>query len=252
MMKKQFLFFLVFIGISRLSLATDYIYEFIKGNELYERGQYVEAAELYRGILKAGKHSPELYYNLGNAEFKSGNLAEAIVAYERAHRLDPGNEDIQHNLVFAHARTVDKIPVEESFFLYEYIDIMASAMSAAKWAFVQIAFMLIALIFIAIYTFSKSQNTRKYSFYGALGLFGVSIFVFFLALHVHHKMNVAEGIVITDIADIKAEPSDQSTKLFNLHAGTKVKVQETNGAWYYIKLSGDKKGWIYSSKLELL
>lgn len=252
MMKRYFLLILIFVLTARFASATDYIYEFMKANEFYEKGQYNEAIDMYNGILKSGKHSAELYFNLGNANYKNGSLAQAIVAYERAQRLDPADEDIRHNLTLAYTKTVDKIPVAEPFFLYALIDELACKLSAPKWAFVQLFFLIGAVLLMLVFTFSKFPNLRKNAFYGALGLFGVSVIVFFMALHVHHKMNVQEGVIVTDIADVKAEPSENSTKLFNLHAGTKVSVSETNGAWYYVKLSGDKKGWVYSSKLEML
>jgi tetratricopeptide (TPR) repeat protein len=252
MMKKSIFLLVIFALVVRLASATDYIYEFLKANEFYEKGQYNEAIDVYNGILKAGKHSAELYYNLGNAYYKDGNLAQAIVAYERAQRLNPADEDIRHNLALAYTKTVDKIPVAEPFFLYAFIDELACKLSAPKWAFVQLFFLIGTVLLMFVFTFSKFPNLRKNAFYGALGLFGISVLVFFMALHVHHKMNVQEAVIITDIADVKSEPTENSTKLFNLHAGTKVNVSEMNGAWYYIQLSGDKKGWVYSSKIEML
>ena len=81
-----------------------------EGNELYRQGDYFEAAARYENVLKQGIRNGFLYYNLGNAYFKAGEIGRSVLAYERALRLVPGDEDVRVNLRFVNAMKVDREP----------------------------------------------------------------------------------------------------------------------------------------------
>lgn len=67
-----------------------------KANEAYERGDYEEAAELYRSAIELEPDNPRLYYNLGNALAQSGNFDEAARAYDQYRNMteDAGEESL--------------------------------------------------------------------------------------------------------------------------------------------------------------
>jgi tetratricopeptide (TPR) repeat protein len=73
---------------------------FEEANRLYEQGKYEEAAAAYLKIVDSGVVSPAVYFNLGNAYFKSGQLGMAIVSYRKAQQLAPRDPDIRANLQF--------------------------------------------------------------------------------------------------------------------------------------------------------
>ena len=61
------------------------------------------------GIIENGYHSSEVYYNLGNANYKIGNVAEANFYFEKANMLSPNDKMIMNNLEFAKNMTMDSI-----------------------------------------------------------------------------------------------------------------------------------------------
>ena len=80
-----------------------------KANTAYINGDFHAAADTYEELLSRGVSSMKLYYNLGNAYFKDDRIGKAILYYNRALRLAPGNDDIRYNLSVAEARTKDNI-----------------------------------------------------------------------------------------------------------------------------------------------
>ena len=66
---------------------------FDKGNDLYNQGRYLEATESYSDIIKDGKHSSELYYNMGNSYYKLNDIANSIFYFEKSLLLDPNNNE---------------------------------------------------------------------------------------------------------------------------------------------------------------
>lgn len=86
----------------------------------YAKEDYSKAIELYEGLLKSNGESAAIYYNLGNAYYKSGKTAPAILNYERALLLEPGDSDIRFNLQMARQKSVDKIEPVGEFFLSKW------------------------------------------------------------------------------------------------------------------------------------
>ncbi|HEU4495424.1 MAG TPA: tetratricopeptide repeat protein, partial [Flavobacterium sp.] len=127
---------------------------FDKANELYRKDKFQDAAKEYETILKSGKHSPELYFNLGNAYYKLNKTAPSIYNYEKALQLDPGYEDARNNLQFAQNMTIDDIkPVEKAGYGKVLDDFVASR-SYDGWAKIAIASSFAFLLFFIIYYFS--------------------------------------------------------------------------------------------------
>ena len=142
---------------------------------------YEQAAELYQQVIDAGLVAPELYYNLGNAYFKQHNIPMAILNYERALQLDPGNEDIKYNLELARTYVSDKIETLPRFFLVEWYHWFLERMSSDGWArFSVIAFM-VGLLLLTLFVFSKRFIWRKTGYLGDY-CFVLFVIVFFLRL----------------------------------------------------------------------
>src|SRR3989442_2159968 len=91
---------------SALAHADDVSSGFDQANKLYEQGKFAEAAASYERILQGGQASAALYFNLGNALFKSGQTGLAILNYRRAEQLAPRDPDIRANLQFARNSTM--------------------------------------------------------------------------------------------------------------------------------------------------
>ena len=81
---------------------------YIQAGELYGSGDYSGAAAIYRKLYEEGYRSGDLLYNAGNAFFRSGDNASAILFYERAKLRAPADEDIEYNLQIARSRVTDR------------------------------------------------------------------------------------------------------------------------------------------------
>jgi tetratricopeptide (TPR) repeat protein len=95
------LLLLVLLAGPGVTYGADQPVEFEQGNAHFADQQFDEAIAAYESVLQQGVESASLYYNLGNAYFKAGDLGRSILNYLRAQRLEPGNADIDHNLEFA-------------------------------------------------------------------------------------------------------------------------------------------------------
>src|SRR3974390_2710102 len=106
-MKPRLLLLLIWLTtLARMSSAgvlapTGIANTFDGANRLYEEGKYTDAVRAYQTLVQSGTVSPALYFNFGNALFKSGQIGRAIAAYRQAALLTPRDPDVRANLQFA-------------------------------------------------------------------------------------------------------------------------------------------------------
>ena len=126
-----------------------------KADSAYINNDFASAVYLYENILTNQGEAADIYYNLGNSYFKMDNIAKAILNYEKALVLNPGNGDIRFNLELAQSKTVDKVTPMSEVFLVTWIKDLTNTMSEKGWAKAGIITFILALFCLALYFFSK-------------------------------------------------------------------------------------------------
>ena len=134
-MKKLSLLLIGLIGYIQFAVAATTKAE---ADEAYQKEKFSEAASLYEEILQTQGESADIYYNLGNAYFKLKNTAKAVLNYERALLLNPGDADIRFNLGMARSKTVDKITPTAEVFIVTWHKSLVNMMSEQSWGYVGI------------------------------------------------------------------------------------------------------------------
>lgn len=222
---------------------------FAQANADYAKGNYAEAASKYEQII-ADSPSAEAYYNLGNAYFKQGELAQSILSYERALRINPSYDDAKHNLLFAQSRIVDNIEDTHSFFLSNWLKVIRNACSEQTWIILSIALFIVMLIGFFLFAFSQTVWVRKTAFYSSVVALVISVVACVNAGSLHQRDTLqAEAIIIQGIVNAKSSPDRSGTDLFTVHEGTKVEITETIGNWCCIHV-GNYIGWMPLAYLE--
>lgn len=222
---------------------------FTEANEQYAAGNYADAATLYQQILSE-QPSAVVYYNLGNAYFKQGELAQAILAYERSLRLDPSNKDARHNLRFAESRITDNISDNQAFFLSTFLTNVRNRLQQSTWTWLSIVAFALLMAGLLMFLLTAEPAMRKTGFSVAVVMLLVSLFAFFAASSLNRRDTAREEAVITQgVVNAKASPDRSGTELFTLHEGTKVYIKETLGEWCNISV-GNYQGWILLNNLE--
>ncbi|HSN50395.1 MAG TPA: tetratricopeptide repeat protein, partial [Bacteroidales bacterium] len=198
--------------------------EFVaRGNKAYTDGFYADAVVSYKKVIASGYESPELYYNLGNAYFKLNEFPNAILYYEKAMKLDPGNEDIDFNLRIANSKIFDKIePIPELFYKRWYSSLIG-LMSVDGWAWMGIILFVASLVLGMLYFVTSGLFFRKTGFIGGISLMILAlIFIFFAYDGFNRTRHDREAIIMNPTITVKSSPDEKSVDLFVLHEGTKV------------------------------
>ena len=231
--------------ISALAFAQS---DFDAANAAYADGRYDEAATLYQAMIDEQPNAT-LYYNLGNAQFKKGELAQAILAYERALRLEPNHKDAQYNLAFAQSRITDNI-VEQDFFVSSWARAVRNSLSESTWLILSISLFVLALVGLLLFLLGREPWLRKTAFHVAWVALLFSLIAGLNAASLHKRDTLRNEAIITQgVVNAKSSPDRSGTDLFTVHEGTKVLIRETIGEWSNISV-GSNEGWIRTNCLE--
>lgn len=221
------------------------------GNEAYRQGNYDIAIDYYGLALSSGYASADLYYNLGNAYYRTEQMGPAILNYERALRLKPAMRDARENLALAESRTVDRIAVLPQFFLVRWVDAVCTALSPAAWRMVWLV--LLALLIVAVVAFRRSRRaaTRKGTFAAAvLGLLLFLLASWLLLRSTAHYNAHSRAVVMPPAVTVKSSPETGSVDKMILHEGTVVTIGDSLSGWYKITIADGTTGWCVSTDIE--
>lgn len=203
-------------------------------------------------ILASGQESVQIYYNLGYSYYKSGELAKAILNFERAHRLAPSDEDIIYNLKQAYVMT-DKLQEVEQVFFVRWWDSLCNTMSSDGWAVMFVVVFILMLAGIAVFIFLDNISLRKTGFFSALFLLAVAIFS--LSISIRQRDNIVnskDAIIMKASVTLSTAPDENGSELVVLHAGTKVHILSRLGEWCEVRLKDGNVGWIKASFIEVI
>ena len=224
-----------------------------EADSAFARQHYQQAIKCYEALLKQGV-SAELYYNLGNAYYRSDNYTRAILNYERALLLSPGDGDIRHNLQLARQKTTDKQIPSADFFLVTWYRTLVNIMGVDAWAWTALLALTLAIVLFLVYLFSQRIGLQKVGFFGALTLLALFLLANLFAFHQKHALTNRTGaIVIASETSVKSTPAQNGTDLFRLHEGTKVEITDNSMKdWKEVRLPDGKEGWIDVKALEVI
>lgn len=250
MMKKLLYLFIFFISLSAIS-QNEALFE--QGKELYKNGKYQQAVDAWMKILDNGEHSAELYFNLGNAQYKLNNIGPSVYYYEKALQLSPNDSDIKNNLAFAENARIDAIePLPKTIFSKWY-HAVSGIFTFNGWAVGAVVFSILFVLFFLLYYFSYSEKKKRLLFTSSM----LSIFLLIASLTMafltyNDVKNDQPAIIFSEEIEIKSEPNMGSNVAFTLHEGTKVQITAQDGNWYRIALADGKDGWIPATELKQL
>lgn len=249
---------------------SGYSANFELADSAYMKNNFEEAAILYSQIIEQEGVSAGILYNLGNTYYRLGKDGEAMLCYERAKKLDPGNRQIAENLNFLRNRVIDEnkgslggksvnMEPDQETFMEGIYRMIAIDSSSNGWAvFAAMAFILF-LLAVAMYMFTPNVLARKTGFFsGITFLFFTVVFLIFAFLGAHQYEREDEAIVMTFTTQLLHEPKNTSqTATTPLHKGTKLKILETKKGedgteWIKVKLNSENIGWLKKEGIEII
>jgi len=216
-----------------------------QANQDYSSDNFTAAVTIYDSVLRSGYESAALYFNLGNAHFKLGNIPAAILNYEKARKLDPTDENILFNLKLANSRIIDKMEPLPEFFLRSWMKSARDIFPSDQWAEIAIAVFIMALVSGVIFIISRTVLLRKISFWSGIVFVTFMIAALFFSISGYRQYSrQSSAIIFTPTVTVKSSPNENSVDLFVIHEGTKVFITDLVEGWSEVRLANGNVGWI--------
>ena len=240
---------LFFIGIHLFAVEEEISQHYKSGMDAYKKGQYDLAIQEFESILSNNWDSPELYYNLGNAFFRSGNTAGAVWAFESCLNLSPTHSDAKYNLKLANLKVIDRMDLPDPPLYLQWYLGLKEQFTPTTWINITLFiffFFSLSVTINRLFLFSLVQNLRGI----ILTIFFISLF---LALHsIWTDKSLDLGVIYSLKAEVRSEPNTFSTRLFEVHEGLKVSINQLENDWVKIELLDGKTGWISNDQIRLI
>jgi tetratricopeptide (TPR) repeat protein len=221
-----------------VSAAAD---NFEAANQLYDQGKFSDARTRYESLALAGEWTPNLFYNLGNCEYRLGEPGRAMLDYERALALDPGHPEAKANLALLRNQTGAKVPAP-SWEQYAF-----TGLSQDAWAIAAVVAGWIAVFGLATVATGRRQ--------GKTGLWLATIAAMAVAAYGGGVLWLSAqergtAIVVVKSVEARLAPADSAGLADSLPAGSRVRVLSERGEWVYCELPGESRGWIPQNAIE--
>ena len=226
---------------------------FESANQFYAQGNFKAAAEQYLKITGSDFANEAVYYNLANAYFKQSQIGPAILYYEKARKLAPGDHEISENLELARTRIVDKVESPQESFLWRQVERLANWLPLNVETGLAVAFFVAANALFALFIKAKSDRLGRVALAGATGLFALSLLLGASnAFRIYQSATDLEAIVLAEKADVLSGPGADNPTLFSIHEGLKVRVNSQLNEWSQISLENGWTGWIKVGDLGMI
>ncbi len=226
---------------------------FAAANGLYDDGNFAEAARSYERLAALGYDDATLYYNLGNAYHKQGDIGRAILSYLRAKRLEPRDDDLNANLSFVRGQTEDLMEISDSPGALGDLASTLPTMSANELAALALALWIIVMAGLATALLTGASRIKSIAVSTTIGAV-VLLALTGLTMAGRSQIDDAlasKAVILDELVQVHSGPGVQYPTEFEVHAGAETDLLEVRGAWARIAIaSPDLQGWVANTTFE--
>ena len=233
----------LFCALAIPSLLAQADAEFAKANQEFALGDFKEAISGYEALIRAGQWSANVFYDLGNAYFRTGDFGRAILNYERALALERHHPEATANLQIARDET-HALEIQpsgpERYLQFASVNQYSIAAATAFWLAI---FAMFALIF-------KRRRSARAIAVSICCLLVLAVAVY--AIFTLERGSKGQALAVVTGKDVQARlaTADTANSVLALPVGSEIKILSTRGDWIYAALPNNLRGWIPAKNAE--
>lgn len=235
----------VIILLTTVAQADEMTRAFLDGIKYYKEGNFSQAVSEFSRIADSGVTNSRLFYNLGNAYLRNGDLGHAVLWYERALKLAPDDPDLKFNYKYALSQIKDEreekeISVFRVLFFWKHV---FSSKTVRR-----IAILLNMIFWLAVTVRMVQKKGKILKTPGYLLLILTVVFTLTVFYNYYESAYIRQAVILPSEVSVRSGLTDESTELFVLHAGTKVRIEKEYKDSFRIYFSEGKIGWVRKSE----
>lgn len=221
--------------------------DFNNGVAAYNQGNYEQSLDIFKVLLDSGYANLELYYNLGNSYYKTGQKGMAVASYLQAQRLAPRNEDIRANLHFVRSTLRDKIEDSLQNPIWEFIKDSSFYFKTNELTWITFFLYLVIVGFLIFMVINRRKNIAVLSILFT-AVFLLIVCISLLAINININYHTPRAVITQGEVDILAGPGAISEVRFTAHEGLTFQILKQQSGYYEGIFANKLKGWVEISK----
>jgi len=228
---------------TRAATGTAAESDFDAANTLYAQGKFTEAAAAYEKLIHSGFVSSAIYFNLGNAFYKAGEIGRAVAAYRQATQISPRDPDIRANLNFVRGQIQG--PAHPTTRWHQWL----GKLTLNEWTFVASAALWILLLLLTMIQLRPALKSalRTLTLLSGIGTAGALACL----IAVISVRSTPLAIVAVPEASVRNGPFEEFQSLFTVSNGAELAVIDQKDDWIQVRADETKVGWIKRSQVLL-
>lgn len=223
--------------------ANGYEETFNKACDAYNAGNYATAIQMYEQLVSESVVHPAVFFNLGNAYFRTGALGPAIANYERALQLDPAFDSARENLAEAVRDTKNHLarPAppdwQESllFWHYQLSRRVTNRLAVLLW--------LVFWAALGLRQLRPLRYTRRVAVVA-----GILAVAFGLSAWEKARPELI-AVANADVVHVHYGTNESETVRFDLNEGDRVTVDKRANGWSRVTTENGERGWAQDADL---
>ncbi len=223
---------------ARTSFAFGVEVAFDAANKLFEEGKYAEAAAAYEKMLSDGNRSASVYYNMGTAYYRAGQMGRCIASFRKAEQLTPRDASLRANLQFVRKRVngEDKtvVPTWRNWLNLLTLNEGTALTAAALWG---------CFLLLAAGEWKPALKPRLKNYTQAAGAL-VLLTGGCLGASAYYRLAEVPAVVVVKEAVVRFGPLPESPTAYHLLDGSEVTVLDAKGDWLQVRNPGRPDGWL--------
>ena len=227
-------------------------YFFQQGNQAYRSDDLQDAIVWYQKILDTGYESSNVHYNLGNCYYKLNDIGRAVLHYEKALQLTPDDQETSMNLELANLKVRDRIVMPVPFVLIRWWGQLKGAFTTTGWTKLTLALYILTILLLIARWFLTTGILGRIIPVTLIGSLIVMLCSSFLLYHHYRDSRTDHAVILTRSVNVLSAPEENSTDVFMLHEGVKVQLTERRGEWIKIELPDGTNGWLRQEYLGII
>ncbi len=208
--------------------------DFLAAGKAYEAGDWSKAIQIYEALISHAGFSASLCYNLANSYARNGQTGKAVLGYERALRLAPGDADIRHNLELL--RQEKGLSQEEISLFHQ----AGALLGLNQWALLT-AILLAALSLLQLATWRFTLSTGLSYFLTGLCLLLLGISSAGIALQ---YQSWQQAVIITPKVSLLISPFAGAASTGIIEEGRLIRIIKSHDDYTLIQDENGHSGWI--------
>lgn len=214
---------------------------FKKAYRFYETGAYGSALDTYREVEKRGYSGGNLFYNIGTCYLQKGMTGEVLLYYERALLFEPRNSALRSNYRYAQSlmKQPDVVPRESD--IARFIAARLNYVTVGEAMVILALFYYGGVVFLLLFLFARRMKLVSFVVSACL-LVSTALLIRPVMTKTTQSRNAA--IVVTSVADVKAEPVKEAETVCPVYEGMKLYLLKSIGGWDKVKRADGRLGWV--------